>query len=321
MKVATAEPAGGARSAIKRGQRGWRRSRGESHDWQGRQYLAVFLSHQCCDRGMSANHRVYGRFLKPGRETRSLLDQLRDGRDAVSFEEFTSRGESFLWLFVEEILKWVIAAPGSTLSGSRLDTWCWRLQHYDSAQESLLRLADIEELVPAAVEWSRSTHARALEGLKRLHVDEVGNLEVLITELQEELRVAEEAHAATPPAAQERGWIPRGLDFRPVAVKWLSTPGLAAGSGKTLTVGEEHAGRFRVAFVTADATAEAEVDLKRSMVTVHPIEGQPQLLVAGRSLDTKLSLAVTDSAMGENPPELRTGKQLGDELERVVCIG
>jgi hypothetical protein len=271
---------------------------------------------------MSASHRAVGYFSKSGRAPRPLLDELRADRDAIDFEEFTSRGESFLRLFVEKFLKWVIAAPGASLPSSQLDTWCWRVQHYDSSRECLIRLVDVGELVPTAVEWSWATHSGALESLKGLDADEVGDLEVLIAELEEEKRAA----AATlpqlcGPAAEEWHRAPRGPRFRRATVKWLSTPGLAAGSGGNLTVGEEHPGRFRVAFVFDGAVAEADVDLKRSMVTVHPVEGQPRLLVAGRPLEAKLSLTVADDAMGENPPELRIGKQLGDELERVVCIG
>lgn len=319
MKIATADFAGGARSAIKRGQRRWGRSRGDRHGWGGRRYLALYISPQR-GRGMSASHRTHGYFSKR-LETRPLVDQLRDDRDIVHIEEFTSRGRSLLWLCVEQLLKWVIAAPGATLPGSHLDIWCWRLQHYDSSQECLLTLADLERLAPATIEWSRVAHLRATEDLKRLHRDEGGSLEILITQLEEEMRVAVTTSRDGEPGAQVRQWASPRLNFRPVAVRWLSTPGLAAGGGKALTVGEEHSGRFRVAFIAEKATAEAEVDLKRSMVTVHSVDGQPPLLVAGKALEAKLSLPVTDSAIGENPPELRIGKQLCEELERVVCIG
>lgn len=324
MKIAIADHPSGLGSATEHA--GGPRGRGKSSlILGGERCLSAYRKWHETPRCLSASHRPKEISTKDDLSTSPIEHLSSQLRSAEIEQDIAGNGQSSLWIYIEGLLTWLITAPGVPLSASSSEIWSWRLQHYDTRSERVVGLMQVERLLPKYSEWIREAHINALQSLKQLMRTDPGkDLGVLITELEGEIRLAGSAAPVAPRPVQQIKCF-SAKRRKPVFVNLVPPLRLAAESRGEPKVGEEHEGRFRVVFSPEDcdpkSLIEAELDLKRSMITFHQIPGQQPLRIIGALLEGKMSLPVVAQSAGDNPPELQAGAQLIGELERVVELG
>jgi len=110
-------------------------------------------------------------------------------------------------------------------------------------------------------------------------------------------------------------------------LSWRPAPGIAAEgeNGEGLSVGDERPGRFRAVLSPerqdVELEVEVDIDVKRSLVTLHTVNPSTIIVVDGQQISGKLSIPVSDHQDDGGKCALRLGRPLSEALERVVSIG
>jgi hypothetical protein len=242
-------------------------------------------------------------------------------------EDSNPGGRPMFTLFISGALHWIIAVPGTGIPGQakRSDIWRWRIHDYRSQRQARTDLSTITDLLPAVEARAHELHRRVIDQLaERLAAGEA-ELDVHLERLRRELQDAQLATATCEKIGWKDRLRPHVPGFQSVRVSWKPALGMAAESGEGLKAGDEREGRFRVVLSPLHEDAwdavEVDVDVKRSLVTLHTVDERASLSFRGQLIGTKLSIPVSDREDAEDASILRLGHQLSEELERVVSVG
>ena len=255
-----------------------------------------------------------------------ILDAFARAAGSVRVEEDAGpRGWPLLTLFVNDDLRWIVLVPGSGVLGRELpeSPWRWRVQDYASQRQAETELSTVAELLPSAADLARELHGRAIDRLAEHVAAGESEMEPDLRRLELELRSPAESPREFARADRADRWP----IFQAVRVSLRPAPGMVAESGRGLKVGDERAGRFRAMLSPrengdgAEKSVEVEVDVKRSLVTLHSIDGSAPVAVGGEPIGNKLSIPVVAGDETGERCVLRLGRPLDGELERVVGVG
>lgn len=256
-----------------------------------------------------------------GDDARDLLREVESRGNEIDAAPMTaSFGARIMRLILPEGLVWIVAAPGTRLPPDydAASAVRWRIREDGGHREQALSLQELTELLPAVSDWAIGVERERLGVLLTCRAAGDATTEPYIKACERELAPFDRPAERDRPTMKAGRWTVDIWRVPAHAAAFAATEDLAP----DVLVGDERDGRLHVRLTPvsdpAGPVVEFEVDVRKSLVTLHSVEGQPAVHVGGRGLDRQLSIGVVESLVDEGEPILQAGRSLAAELARVV---